>query len=65
MMRKTLVEWRARGDRNQLAGFRIIKARRLKGGWYEKRASDLTLRQKSKEELFANEPELTLRLSIW
>ena len=43
LMRKTLTEWRARGVRNQDAGFRMRKASMLKGGWYENRASDLTL----------------------
>lgn len=43
LMRKTLKECKARGERTQDAGFKSTNARILNGGWYEKRASDLTL----------------------
>jgi len=32
LMRKTLTEWSARGDRTQLAGFSMTNASRLNGG---------------------------------
>jgi hypothetical protein len=32
-IRKTFAVWSARGDKNQLAGFRMMKASRLNGGW--------------------------------
>ena len=44
LIRKTLTECRALGERNQLAGLRMTKARILNGGWYENRASFLTLK---------------------
>lgn len=44
LMRKTLKECKARGERTQEAGFRRMNASMLNGGWYEKRASDFTLR---------------------
>lgn len=33
LMRKTLVECNARGDRMKLRGHRITNAKRLNGGW--------------------------------
>ena len=49
-MRATLERCRERGVRIKLRGRRIAYARRLKGGWYENRASDFTLKFDIKDE---------------
>jgi hypothetical protein len=33
LIRNTFAEWRARGDTKKLAGFRMMNASRLNGGW--------------------------------
>ncbi len=45
LTRKTFNECNARGVRTKLEGLSMINASMLKGGWYEKRASDLTLKR--------------------